>query len=320
MVMINEELPPEPEQETPADSEIATEFIYVPVNLIQTAPQIRRDIDPEGESIRSLAGTIRERGMMQPLGVVRSGGGYLLVTGERRLLAARLLGLEKVPVRVLEKVDKREDILTCQLIENLQREDLDPIETAEGLLSLYQSRQGNVSLEEILNVLQTYDRDPERLPEAVAVTVTAIANTSGKSISSLKRVFSLLRLPDEIRQALRTGQIGVSQGYLFAEAIDNPGLMKIFNDLLTTPVTNETLKKQLEACKNKPTGGRPKQYRPFQGIYMSIRTAGATVGDAAAPVTKEDLTKLLGELKALTVQVETRLQAFPSDEILTAGI
>ena len=185
---------------------------------------------------------------------------------------------------------------------------------------MYQSRQGNVSLEEILNVLQTYDRDPERLPEAVAVTVTAIANTSGKSISSLKRVFSLLRLPDEIRQALRTGQIGVSQGYLFAEAIDNPGLMKIFNDLLTTPVTNETLKKQLEACKNKPTGGRPKQYRPFQGIYMSIRTAGATVGDAAAPVTKEDLTKLLGELKALTVQVETRLQAFPSDEILTAGI
>ena len=96
MVMINEELPPEPEQETPADSEIATEFIYVPVNLIQTAPQIRRDIDPEGESIRSLAGTIRERGMMQPLGVVRSGEGYLLVTGERRLLAARLLGLEKV--------------------------------------------------------------------------------------------------------------------------------------------------------------------------------------------------------------------------------
>ena len=180
MVMINEELPPEPEQETPADSEIATEFIYVPVNLIQTAPQIRRDIDPEGESIRSLAGTIRERGMMQPLGVVRSGGGYLLVTGERRLLAARLLGLEKVPVRVLEKVVKREDILTCQLIENLQREDLDPIEMAEGLLSLYQSRQGNVSLEEILNVLQVYDRDRERLLEAVVFTVNTIVNTSGK--------------------------------------------------------------------------------------------------------------------------------------------
>jgi len=319
MVIISEELPPEPEQETPDITEIAPEFIYVPIDLIQTAPQIRKDIDPEGESIRSLAGTIQQRGMMQPLGVVRSGEGYLLVTGERRLLAARLLGLEKVPVRVLAKVDKREDILTCQLIENLQREDLDPIETAEGLLSLYQSRQGNVSLEEILNVLQTYERDRERLPEALAVTVTAIVNTSGISISSLKRVFSLLRLPEEVRQALRTGQIGVTQGYLFAEDVDNPGLMTIFNDLLTTPVTNETLKKQLEAYK-KSAAGRPKSYRPFQGIYLSIKNAGATVSDTAAPVTKADLTKLLGELKALTTQVETRLQAFPADEIPAAGI
>jgi ParB-like chromosome segregation protein Spo0J len=293
MVIISEELPPEPEQETPDITEIAPEFIYVPIDLIQTAPQIRKDIDPEGESIRSLAGTIRERGMMQPLGVIRSGEGYLLVTGERRLLAARLLGLEKVPVRILEKVVKWEEILTCQLIENLQREDLDPIETAEGLLSLYQSRQGNVSLEEILNVLLTYDRGPERLPEAVAFTVNAIVNTSGKSISSLRRVFSLLRLPEEIRQALRTGKIGVSQGYLFAEAVDNPELMKIFNDLLTTLATNETLKKQLEAYKTKPAGGRPKQYRPFQGIYTSIKNASVTVGDATTLVTKEDLTKLL---------------------------
>ena len=90
------------------------------------------------------------------------------------------------------------------------------------------------------------------------------------------------RLPGEVRQTLRTGRIGVSQGYLFAEAVDNPELMKIFNDLLITPITNETLKKQLEAYKNRPKGGRPKQYRPFQGIYLSIRNAGATVGDAAA--------------------------------------
>ena len=216
-------------------------------------------------------------------------------------------------------MDRQEDILTCQLIENLQREDLDPIETAEGLLSLYRSRQGNVSLDEILNVLQTYDRDPERVLEALAGTVAAIVNISGKSVRSLKRIFSLLRLPEAIRQALRTGQIGVTQGYLFAEAIDNPGLMKIFNDLLITPVTNKTLKKQLEAYK-KSAAGRPKSYRPFQGIYTSIRNAGATVGDAAAPVTKADLTKLLGELKALSAQVETRLQAFPSDEIPAAGI
>ena len=320
MVNIVEELPPAPAPVTPEEDETAAEFIYVPIDLIQTAPQIRRDIDPEGESIRSLAGTIRERGMMQPLGVVRSGEGYLLVTGERRLLAARLLGLEKVPVRVLEGVDRQEDILTCQLIENLQREDLDPIETAEGLLALYQARQGNVSLEEILNVLQTYDRDPARVPEALAATVAAIVNISGKSERSLRRVFSLLRLPDQIKNALRRDQIGVSHGYLLAEFVDNPELLTIFNNLLTTPVTNEALKKQLEAYKTSSAGGRPRAYRPFQGIYLSIKNAGATVGDASAPVTKADLTKLLEELKALAAQVETRLQAFPSDEIPAAGI
>jgi len=226
MVIINEESPPESDQETPDITEIASEFIYTPIDLIQTAPQIRRDINPEGESIRSLAGTIHQRGMMQPLGVVRSGEGYLLITGERRLLAARLLGLEKVPVCVLEKVDKQEGILTFQLIENLQREDLNPIEMAEGLLSLYQARQVNVALNEILNVFQLYERDRERLPEAVVVIVTTIVNTYGKSISSLRKIFSLLRLPEEMIQALWMGQIGVSQGYLFAEAVDNPRLMK----------------------------------------------------------------------------------------------
>ena len=130
----------------------------------------------------------------------------------------------------------------------------------------------------------------------------------------------MLRLPEAIKTALRTGQIGVTHGYLFAEFVDNPELMTIFNDLLIKPVTYETLKKQLEAYKTKSAGGRPKQYRPFQGIYLSIKNAGATVGDASAPVTRADLTKLLEELKALAAQVETRLQAFPSDEIPAAGI
>jgi ParB family chromosome partitioning protein len=75
----------------------------------------------KGESIRSLAETIRERGMIQPLTVVRSGDGYLLITGntgEWRLLAARFLGLATVPVRVLPTIERREDVLSLQLIEN----------------------------------------------------------------------------------------------------------------------------------------------------------------------------------------------------------
>ena len=78
-------------------------------------------------------------------------------------------------------------------------------------------------------------------------------------------------------------------------------------------MTNEKLKVQLEAYQKKPKGGRPKLYQPFRGTYTSLKAAGTTVSDQAAPVTKADLTKLLKELKALTAQVKTRLQALPPD-------
>ena len=61
-------------------------------------------------------------------------------------------------------IGRREDVLSLLLIENLQREDLNPIDMAKGLRSLFQARQGDVSLDEILNVLQTHERDRNRLP------------------------------------------------------------------------------------------------------------------------------------------------------------
>jgi ParB/RepB/Spo0J family partition protein len=115
--------------------------------------------------------------MIQPLTVVRSGDGYLLITGntgERRLLAARFLGLATVPVRVLPTIERREDVLSLQLIENLQREDLNPIDMAEGLHAFIHARQGDVSLDEIMNAFILYERSPERFSGDFAGTVPTI--------------------------------------------------------------------------------------------------------------------------------------------------
>ena len=71
-----------------------------------------------------------------------------------------------------------------------------PIEMAEAIHTFVKDRQGDVSPDEILNILQTYDRDRNRLPEAAAATVAAIVNISVKSVASLKRVFEFLKLPD----------------------------------------------------------------------------------------------------------------------------
>ncbi len=290
------------------------EFFDVPVALIETGAQVRKGIDPEGESIRALADSIRAKGVIQPLTVCRSGDGYFLVVGERRLLAARLAGLTSVPVRVIPTIQQREDSLSLQLIENLQREDLNPMDMAEGLFEFFQARHGAISMDEIINACITWTRDPERLPIDVASTVDTTSNLTGKSISSLRRAFETLRLPEELREALRTGQIGVTQGYIFCEFLDNPELLSIFRSLLAAPVANEKLRAQLEAYARRTKIGRPRTYRPFIGISASIKAADATLGDATKPVTRDDLTHLRDELAALAAKVETRLAALSAEE------
>jgi ParB family chromosome partitioning protein len=101
--------------------------------------------------------------ILQPLTVARSGRGYFLVVGERRLLAARLFGLVTVPVRVIPTLQRQQDALSLQLIENLQREDLNPMDLAQGLLAYWKSRHGDVPIDEIINAFVISDRSPERL-------------------------------------------------------------------------------------------------------------------------------------------------------------
>ncbi|MFN2420365.1 MAG: ParB/RepB/Spo0J family partition protein, partial [Gemmatimonadota bacterium] len=108
-------------------------ILQVPMTRIRpNRYQPRTTFDEEG--IRDLAASIAQKGVLQPLIVTPSGDGYELVSGERRLRAARRAGLLTVPV-VVRKVEDRE-LLEIALIENLQREDLDPIEEATGYRQL----------------------------------------------------------------------------------------------------------------------------------------------------------------------------------------
>jgi ParB family chromosome partitioning protein len=108
----------------------ASRIIYVPVGDILPNPdQPRKNFEPN--AMRELAGSISRYGILQPLSVRRRGGGYELVSGERRLRAAKLVGLKDVPCVVLD-IDSQESSILA-LVENLQRKDLDFIEEAEGL-------------------------------------------------------------------------------------------------------------------------------------------------------------------------------------------
>jgi len=127
--------------------------------------------------LAELAASIREHGVVQPLVVVPRGESFEVVAGERRLRAARLAGLSTVPVVVREKPSDRE-LLELALVENLQREDLNPIEEAEAY---------------------------GRLKEEFSLTQERIAAAVGKNRTTVANSLRILRLPLSVKNLVREG-------------------------------------------------------------------------------------------------------------------
>ena len=130
------------------------------------------------EKLRELAASIKEQGVIQPVIVHRSGAGYQLIAGERRWRASRLAGLKTIPALVKEAT-KRE-FLEMALIENIQREDLNPLEAAEAY---------------------------KRLQDEFKLTQEDLAKRVGKERSTVTNFLRLLGLPKEIKQELATGAL-----------------------------------------------------------------------------------------------------------------
>ena len=164
----------------------------VPVDDIGTNPfQPRTRFDDE--AIQELAASIKVNGVLQPLIVRRSSGGdFELVAGERRLRAARFAGLERVPVLVRE-VDDRE-MMELALVENIQRENLNPIDEAKAYRSL------------IENIGLTHDQISERV---------------GKQRSSITNSLRLLGLPVEVMEMVARGTLSAGHARAIL-ALDNP--------------------------------------------------------------------------------------------------
>jgi ParB family chromosome partitioning protein len=156
----------------PGAGEMNTGLLEVPAGSIAPNPkQPRSRFDDE--ALRELAASIREVGILQPIVVRRAGQGYEVVTGERRLRAAKLAGLATVPVVLRDSDDA--DLLREALIENIHREDLNPIELGEAFRQL----------------LEELGLKQEELADRVGVSRSHIANT-----------IRLLALPLEVQQLL----------------------------------------------------------------------------------------------------------------------
>jgi ParB family chromosome partitioning protein len=137
--------------------------------------QPRRRFSEEG--LAELAASIREHGVVQPIVVVAAGERYEIVAGERRFRAAKLVGVERVPVVVRERPSDRQ-LLELALVENLQREDLNAMEESEAF---------------------------GRLREEFALSQEEIANRVGKDRSTVANSLRLLKLQSEVKEMIRAG-------------------------------------------------------------------------------------------------------------------
>ena len=130
------------------------------------------------EAIQALADSIREHGMLQPILVRPIGGGYQIVAGERRWRAARMLGLDEVPVNIRELSDL--ETMQIAIIENLQRENLNPVEEAAGYN----------------NLIEKYGMTQEKVAKMV-----------GRSRSAVANAVRILALPERVLKMVENGDI-----------------------------------------------------------------------------------------------------------------
>ncbi|MCX5817140.1 MAG: ParB/RepB/Spo0J family partition protein [Proteobacteria bacterium] len=289
------------------------EFMYLPLEDIIVEEQIRSGIDTESESFKALMESIKERGVLEPVLVTPKDGKYLLLCGERRYRAAQKLGLPTIPVRVVNTITQKDEILAFQLTENLQREDLNPMDQAKGILAYIQAKlpDKGYDVAGVVNELMNVMRRPDSVSEEIAATVAAILKISGKSIKTLFNGLSLLKLPDEIQTEIRSGNLPVSQGYLFAANLECPDRDKIFEAIMKTPATNPVLNNLLTAYKKvKPEPGVTRLPSITKHVAV-LRSVESFIEMGAKKYTKPDLVTLLDELRVFCALVELRIPIAP---------
>ena len=187
--------------------------------------QPRRHFDEN--AITTLADSIRQHGLIQPILVRSTGTGYQIVAGERRWRACRMLGMSEIPAVVKEFSDS--ETAQIALIENIQREDLNPIEEAAAYKEL----------------METYDMTQEELSKAV-----------GKSRSAIANAVRLLNMPEKVQELLRKGELSAGQAKAIAAAESEDQMIDLAeraaNGQITVRAIEKLLAKKDEEEKEEP--------------------------------------------------------------------
>ena len=244
------------------------------VSQIKANPDQARKAFKE-EDLKSLAQSIEDHGILQPLLVRKVKDHYQIIAGERRFRAAKLAGFKEVPVLIKDLSE--EDAATVSLIENIQREDLNPIEEALAFQEM----------------MKTYQLTQEDLAKALSKSRSSIANT-----------LRLLKLEEEVQDYLREGKLSFSHGRLLLKIKDPKAQVKKAREIVAQGTSILETEKSLKKTKNKKKPARKDPYLQdiedrlslSLGTKVEVMNRGKVKKIQIEYYSDEDLTRLLEEI------------------------
>ena len=237
-------------QEKPKDT---ADVLRIPVDLIEPNPyQPRMSFD--AQAMQELSDSIRTLGLIQPITVRRKGDKYQIISGERRYRASMMAGMDMIPAYIRDASEQ--GMLEMAIVENIQRENLDPIEVALSF---------------------------QRLMEECRLTQEQMADRVGKKRASVANQLRLLRLPAKVQHDLKVGLVSVGHAKVLL-AVEDPAVQESLCDLVVSRgLSVRQLEEKVKALeKGKPSAdGEPRELP--QMYYRLLENVGRFFGDNISP-------------------------------------
>lgn len=232
------------------------------------------------ESLNELAKSIREYGVVQPIIVKKSIKGYELVAGERRTKAAKIAGLKKIPA-IIKDFDDQE-MMEIALVENIQREDLNPIDEATSISNIIKLR---------------------------GYTQEEFANKFGKSRTYVTNILGLLKLPDEVKKLVEKRSLSMSHARVLSKIEDDDKVIDLAKKVITDSLSVHDLEKMSQEekqvnNKSKNKSNYDTKYRMFENIIMDALNTKVRVHKNKIEVYFDGVNELEDILAKMHIDIE----------------
>ncbi len=229
-----------------SEPDLAGATTDLPIDSITPNPnQPRKAFDDK--TLRELSASLRQSGVLQPVVVRRLGQGYQLVVGERRWRAAKMAGLTRIPAVIREATDA--ECLELALVENLLREDLNPMEEAEAY---------------------------QRLLAEFGWTQEVLAHRVGRDRSSIANCLRLLKLPELIQADLRAGRLTMGHARALLSLTSPADQLKLREEILAHSWSVRTTEEGVQAKRARPARRQLRRSPELAALEDAIRSALAT--------------------------------------------